>query len=259
MKHRDSNFLYKGITLFIFSSFCVTVLYFSFSHIHRQRQLLHSTSRNRVEGVLEDDNSPVEADKLSGIKINWPQKEPVPDLNHYPKFKTLLGVVSEWNPDIPDPPEEFTEVLQHFDYSNAEELAIAERYRDAELPFKLYNIPEFAVVGRKWTDRYLTQKLAHDHSHTERSKNNHFLYWTMHGHHRDPDYVPPTEIVRSTFQEWREIARRGDEMKINASTEHFYFMTGSDFGDREGWISKDLPSLNTDKRNFFITNVEANK
>lgn len=69
----------------------------------------------------------------------------------YPKYSTLLNVLEAWEPDTPDPPPSFRETLQHFDYQNATERKWAEEYRNAEIPFKVYNIPEFDSVTDKWT------------------------------------------------------------------------------------------------------------
>jgi hypothetical protein len=49
--------------------------------------------------------------------------------------------------------------LQVFNYSNPEELLMAEKYRNAEVPFKVFGVPEIEAVAEKWTDKYLTTKM----------------------------------------------------------------------------------------------------
>jgi len=66
--------------------------------------------------------------------------------SNYPPYSTLLDIVRNWNPDNPSIPIDFKEKIQHFNYSNPYELALAEKYREMELPFKLYDVPEFNEV-----------------------------------------------------------------------------------------------------------------
>jgi len=48
---------------------------------------------------------------------------------------------------------------QVFNYSNPEERLMAEAYRNAEVPFKVFGIPEMETVVDKWTDTYLSRKM----------------------------------------------------------------------------------------------------
>lgn len=55
---------------------------------------------------------------------------------------------------------------------------MAEAYRNAELPFKIYDIPNVEEVRRKWTDSYLVDAMnARIQYKVEQSTNNHFMYW----------------------------------------------------------------------------------
>lgn len=186
-----------------------------------------------------------------------------PPLRHfdgaqYPSYRSLLDLVSEWNPDNPDPPAEFRERLQHFNYSDPVERAMAEKYRNAEVPFKLYDIPGFSAVSRLWSDEYLLENMDSDSPHVEESDSNHFMYWNT--QHQAEGYVPPTEIVDLSFKKWLSLAHRADEAKISSEAKHYYFMTGSPPRDRGGnFISRDLKLFSTKTNNFFITDVKANK
>ena len=194
--------------------------------------------------------------------IYWPPLEPLTNTNEkegpYPKYTSLLSLVSAWNPDNPDPPSEFHETLQHFNYSDPAERAMAAKYRDAELPFKLFGVPEFAEVSRLWTDEYLMENISED-PHAEASDSNHFMYWNLAGRTQE-GYVPPTELVDMSFKKWLSLAHRADQVRISADTKHFYYMSGSPPRDRTGSVySRDLKLFSTNENNFFITNVKANK
>lgn len=62
---------------------------------------------------------------------------PSPPSDHELPYDNLLNVVEKWNPDDPEIPADFKEVLQQFNYSNPVERAMAEKYRNAEIPFKM--------------------------------------------------------------------------------------------------------------------------
>ena len=178
----------------------------------------------------------------------------------YPHYKSLLSLVTSWNPDLPDPPPEFHETLQHFNYSDLAERAMAVQYRNAELPFKLYDVPAFSRVSLEWTDAYLEANMGSDAPHVEQSPDNHFMYWSMAGGRPQEGFVPPTELVDLSFKKWLALAHRADEARIDSTVKHYYFMTGSPPRDHgSNFISRDLELFSTKTNNFFITDTKANK
>ena len=222
----------------------------------------------KLFGHAIDNNDGRQALDASMTSVSWwggtiIRPLPVPlDKAHYPEFVKLGNVVSAWNPDQPDPPKVFRETLQHFNYSNRAERAMAEEYRNAELPFKVYNVPEFDRIANKWTDGYLSEEFRKMGAvHVERSDNNHFMYWTLKGGRDANGYVPPTEILHDmNFDEWVEIAKAADLTRLANTTDHYYLMASSAPGDRgRSFIARDLKKFSTDKANFFITNTRANK
>lgn len=187
-------------------------------------------------------------------------EEPPADDKALP-YDTLYNVLSRWNPDNPDPPKSFREKIQHFDYGNPYERQLADRWRKAELPFKLYNVSEFQATSRKWTEEYLLDSISSGRQpHVEKSKNNHFMFWSGKGS-RIRNYKPPTEIVSGmSFKEWNQLAKEADRMRLSNSSEHYYFMVGADAHEHgRTFISRDLPMFSTEKNNYWITNVAANK
>ena len=185
----------------------------------------------------------------------------IPPIAEDMPYRTLLDVVEKWNPDNPDEPEDFVESLQHFDYGNPVERAMAEKYRNAELPFKLFNVSDMDEVANKWSNEYLHRQLSsyQSRSHVERSKDNHFMYWNGRGNSK-LGYTPPTEIIDMTFDEWLTIAQEADSNHLKNSSEHYYYMSSAPAHDHgRTFISRDLKLFSTEKNNFFITNVPANK
>ena len=114
------------------------------------------------------------------VKFTYADIDPDPDFSAYPPTHTLLDVIKKWNPDdtdnIPSPFHEELQVsrwpppsnkrlplwnttrnsdhsrtrrTQVFNYSDPYEQAMAARYRNQELPFKVYNIPSVDAVTAK--------------------------------------------------------------------------------------------------------------
>ena len=177
-------------------------------------------------------------------------------------YRTLLDVVTDWSPDDPEVPVNFKETLQHFNYGDERERAIAAKYRDKEVPFKVYNVSEFDDVSRLWQDDYLISRLdkRHQQQHVESSKNNHFMFWSSRGN-KVKNWVPPTTITKMGFKEWLVLAKKADAEKLGNASMHYYFMTGSNKGDHgsTSFVAKDLPAFSSGKKTFFITRPDLNK
>ena len=178
----------------------------------------------------------------------------------YPQYISLLELIEQWNPDLPDIPAEFLETLQHFNYSDLKEREIAARFRDAEVPFKLYDVPEVNKVTEKWSVDYLSSTTRYSGARVERAEHNHFMFWSHKNMHRvDPNWKQPTDTVSMSFAKWNELAMSADHYKLPNDTAHYYFHVNARAGDRSGFVAKDLSFFATDTKNFFITNVAANK
>ena len=192
--------------------------------------------------------------------IIWPTILPdVPNDNSYPVYDSLLNIVTNWGPDDPEIPKVFKETLQHFNYSNPIERDIALKFRDAEIPFKVYNVPEFEVAKLKWDDKYLSSQLkGRFSSHVEESTSNHFMFWKSKGSIKG--YKPPTSIVQMDFDEWVKKAHKADDSKLSSDSVHHYFMTNAPPKDNgRTFVSRDLPSFSSSESNFFLKNPKANK
>ena len=101
-----------------------------------------------------------------------------------------------WNPDDADNiPNPFREKLQCFNYSDPGERLMAEEYRNAELPFKVFGVPEMEAASDKWTDSYLRREMESSNMNykIEKSVDNHFMYW-VNRHYKGSlgKFEPPT-------------------------------------------------------------------
>jgi hypothetical protein len=109
--------------------------------------------------------------------IHYPELVATPPSVEALPMRNLFEVVTEWNPHTADMPEVFHEGLQHFNYGNPYERKIAEDYRNAEVPFKLYNVSELDLTAGKWTNEYLLDATHKGGYHVERSDNANFMWW----------------------------------------------------------------------------------
>jgi len=169
----------------------------------------------------------------------------------YPQYTPLLSVLQSWNPDDPDIPSTFTETLQHFNYSDSSERAMAEKYRNAELPFKIYGIPDIEHVRKKWSKPYLERSLRYEFPKIEKSSSNHFMYFKQ---KRDmpKNYIPPQETVyRMPFSQWVQLAEEADRIKLSNNSVHYYYTLGSTSYMFNSFIVRDLPMFSTKTENFF--------
>jgi hypothetical protein len=170
-------------------------------------------------------------------KANCPDE---PEAN-YPFEHKLVDIVTNWNPDNTEIPPFHYDSLCHFDYQNKEDYQKAMRYRTAERPFVVYNIPEVNDVVKKWNDLdYIHKKLGNKKYRTETSKTNHFMYWTNSPRflRNNKDWEQPTDIVQEPFDKWLELAVKGQNKSLEQRT-HEYFRVSSDMGN--SWLFDELP------------------
>lgn len=223
----------------------------------------------------EDPLAITREDWSAGGRFSRSEPRPLSSSN-YPETEPLLDIISRWNPDNVTVPTPFKEKLAVFNFSNATERALAETYRDAELPFKVFDVPNVEEVRQKWTDPYLIEMMEAGtvQYKVEQSSNNHFMYWQ----HKAgvlslySDWKPPTNIVSHvTFSNWLNMARAADAEAKGPEEEHYYLMLGtaplSAIRKRVGrivkpyqhFVTSDLPIFVPDTENFFVTDAEANK
>lgn len=95
----------------------------------------------------------------TSIEYTYPPTMSGPPNEGYPFLEPLGTLMTRWpQDDIDNPPQPFVERLQHFDYNDPEQMAMALRFREAELPFKVYNVPEVIAAGKRWTDEYVSSQ-----------------------------------------------------------------------------------------------------
>lgn len=188
--------------------------------------------------------------------------------NGYPESFPLLDILKNWSPDHPkEVPEKLYQSMRHFDYET--ELEAARKYREAEVPFVIKNVPVINEAVAKWQWDWLQRKIGSVKGRVEKPTgsdgdgahgNNHLMFWRSGG--SDPSgYKPPTSHTSWDFNTWYKIASK---QPVSTEDPHYYYHM---WGKRNGegpWIYKTLGQ--TDKgdsfaktKSFFVPDPTKNR
>eukprot|EP00979_Chaetoceros_neogracilis_P017335 scaffold10203_cov272-Chaetoceros_neogracile.AAC.34 len=222
-------------------------------------------------------------------EYSYPDISPQPPRGgSYPPMETLETILKRWpQNDIDEPPSPLQEQLQHFDFTDPEQLKMAKRYRNLEFPFKLTNVPELLSANSKWTDEYLSyhfdrnrkglrnanrkefnQQYGHippSDGHCQESIDSFFAFFTPRQWDVKTFGQTPTKDTDLTFAKWAKHARYADSVGLNATEPHYYWQAGASANERkiteEDWtmISVDLPSFSDLNPNFISFNPAESK
>jgi hypothetical protein len=168
----------------------------------------------------------------------------------YPEFRKLGDMMKSW-PQDEDNAGIITESLIHFNYSDPVEREAARKFRDAELPFKLYDVPEITNAGALWTDEYLTKEFDQSGLYVagsvQESLSNYILFFT-----RWDIFtlgLPPIRYNDWNYAKWNEHAKYADASRLPFDLPHYYFQAahflGKEYETRTKWsfLARDLPSF----------------
>ena len=184
------------------------------------------------------------------LYVEPPDCPPVPAPG-YPRHYGAMEVLSNWPPDDTRVPERHYGSLCRFDYETERDTAFA--YRDAEVPFIVYNVPSVDETVEKWADvQYLQGRLKRRQYRTEQSKNNHFMFWNGKKKGRsafDKAFEEPTKIIKMTFDEWISHALRAESPEKPLDSTHYYFRVGD---KEEPWIRKEDVTIFSGAKNLFM-------
>ena len=148
------------------------------------------------------------------------------------------------------------------------------KYRDLELPFKVYNVPEVTAAGLKWSDEYLSSNFITDDddpnpqkmsSRVSKSADNFFAFYNPPKWNTDLLGSTPSVDIDWTFDEWAHHARYADEVGLSSNSKHYYLETGVSPKERHklmdewSFVSKDLPSFSNPEPTFFGFNPSQQK
>jgi len=238
---------------------------------HKQWEQVMNEHSNQNEAFFKP-----KVDYRTDVKYVYPKVIMSPPTEGgYPQLQPLDAVLKEWPQDDIDlqtfgKDNTMKEVLLHFDYSNTTERNAAIRFRDKELPFKVYNVPEIDSASEKWTDDYVSQEFENSirgvtaKGHCQQSENNYFAFFR--NNHWDVESMgsPPTMDNDWGFRQWSNHAKYADFTSIPFYQRHYYWQSGAQHGEihspfHQSFISADLPSFSSAENNFFSFHTDDQK
>jgi len=237
---------------------------------------VHEVDKIKSRSLIEEEEEEEEIEMMSEssfdkvrkaigsepIDGNWMLDCPSLPSPNYPKAYPIMDIINNWGPDRPKPvPLKHYLSLCRFDYEKDLEKALI--YRDAEVPFILYNQPQAQNVVKKWSEPEYLEKLSGNKQSykTEVSHNNHFMYHSgrtsnrrnkknKDGNVNKNIWKPPTSSEMMTFKEFKTKAISCQERNCSADEKHYYFrITGSKMGH---YIFNELPFYQPIKSNIFL-------
>lgn len=199
--------------------------------------------------------------------------------DEYPFMEPMDELMKRWpQDDLDNPPTPFVEQLMHFNFSDPKQRKMAINYRDAELPFKVYDVPELIEAGKKWTDEYVASnfdgdgsffghknKMPRSNGNCQESHDNFFAFFTPMGWHMSSMGPPPYRNNDWTYEKWAKHARYADATSLSFDQPHFYWQSGipktERFDPEREWtfVSRDLPSFSSVDANFFVFHPDEQK
>lgn len=176
-----------------------------------------------------------------------------PDEPESPPGVPIMDILGNWNMDDTAIPPRHYNTLCRFDYQTEYDKAL--RYRDAEMPFVVYNIPEFDETVEKWnSEGYLAEALEGGEYTTQVSKDNHFMYYRLSKSLKPAGYIPPTRTERWSYDHWLHEARKSKN--LSTDSEHYYFRVS----DRDSPIVRqDLTIFTSRESTLFMKEPEMSR
>jgi hypothetical protein len=233
--------------------------------IQKAAQQLHPESKEKQAAPPLPPLEQPSVEYTDPTKYKYPPVQlDLPAQGTYPEFRKLGDVMKAW-PQDEDNHGIVTESLIHFNYSDPVEREAARKFRDAELPFKLYDVPEITNAGALWTDEYLTKEFDKSGlsvaGQVREALSNYILFFE----HWDLFTLglPPVRRNDWNYAKWNEHAKYADASRLPFDLPHYYFQTahflGEYYAPNTKWffLARDLPSFSYPadggyKETFFV-------
>lgn len=171
-------------------------------------------SHNWADIPIEDGIRPLEFFPLGSLLSSWPA-------NNFDPTK--------WKESRAHPNS--GKNIARFNYSDVHEMNIAQKYREAELPFVLTNIPALddAIRG-PFSLRQLLDRYQSDYLLVEESISDQFTFYRVkHPSPQYPDWTAPQNNILMRFHEFLEVAEAAEtRADLNNATLYYYIISAKE-------------------------------
>ena len=189
----------------------------------------------RLDGSIFAHQATIVEYKSAHNLIYQPNK--ISEIKQVPLFK-LGDLLNAWNPDDVSP-KKWLESVAHpskghniprFDFSNQKQKELALKYRNEEIPFIVYNIPELEnAIMNTFIPSKLYENIGNKQISVEKINSNNYLYYHAKNsniiHKRYPDWQPPQEDILMTYKDFVNEVYIADMKSdyVNSSIPLYYF------------------------------------
>mmetsp|Transcript_11789 Transcript_11789/g.32669 ORF Transcript_11789/g.32669 Transcript_11789/m.32669 type:complete len:711 (+) Transcript_11789:258-2390(+) len=243
-------------------------------NVQREHQHKNTDGDNSEEPAAKIEIPPP-VDYTDPNKYEYPPIMPEPPKRGgYPEVKTLGQLLQNWPQNQDNLADKIHEALMHFNYSDPEERAMAVRFREARLPFKVYDIPDIDAVTQKWTDDYVHRQFdttdnlegLQADGLCQESPDHFFAFFVPQLWQTGTFGLPPVRNNDWTYHSWSEHAKYADATSLESDRPHYYWQAGVTKSERfadpekQSFISRDLKNtLGAEEDNFFVFNIDEQK
>ncbi|OWZ18193.1 hypothetical protein PHMEG_0007755 [Phytophthora megakarya] len=164
----------------------------------------------------------------------------------YPQLFPSAALFDNWKPEnTVHVPHAIFDSICHFNVSDPYEFRLAQMFREMEVPFVAYGVPELSAAVERWTDEYLTEKLNPKTFYKVHVANNsHFMYYL-----KSKQIAGEKDTYKSRWMTYPQFVKAVNDVKLleddGKPHEFYYFMLKKkDFSDRAAFVYDELQFLN---------------
>lgn len=151
--------------------------------------------------------------------------------------------------------------LQRLHYDMPDELALAKKFRENEIPFVLTNLPDMVDVEKAFELKALLRQFGNMPRMVEKSETNYFVYYSVRNLFRIlwryPNWKVPQVDVSMTFLSFLRHAEEAETAgPIAGDRSLHYFNINAGEGYSLPWIREAFHFFTPDKPSFFVVDPE---
>ncbi|KAH7462457.1 hypothetical protein KRP22_004878 [Phytophthora ramorum] len=165
--------------------------------------------------------------------------------NAYPQMFPSAALFDNWKPEETDQvPSGIFDSICHFNVSDSSEFRLAQMFREMEVPFVTYGVPELTEAKKRWTDEYLTRQLDPKALYKVHVANDsHFMYYL-----KSKQLAGEEDPYESRWMTYPQFVKAVHDAKpleeAGEPHEYYYFMLKKyDFSKRAAFIYDELQFL----------------
>ncbi|ETI47771.1 hypothetical protein L915_07880 [Phytophthora nicotianae] len=163
----------------------------------------------------------------------------------YPQLFPSAALFDNWKAENTAMPPAIFDSICHFNVSDPYEFRLAQMFREMEVPFVAYGIPELTAAAVRWTDEYLTEKLNPKALYKVHVANDsHFMYYL-----KSKQLAGEKDTYESRWMTYPQFVKTISDVKpleeAGKPHEYYYFMLKqNDFSKQASFIYNELQFLN---------------